>query len=508
MIRTGLLNNLAVVLLVVCSTVIAFAAPPKTISYQGYLKDGTGVPVTSATNITFKLYSSTRAESGALWNESKSVTPANGVYSVVLGTGTPLDPLPFDVQYFLGVTVGGGSELTPRQSLSYSPYAFRALQSDNVSTASQIVSTVPTGTPPLQVSSTTLVPNLNADMVDGKHAAEFVLKAGDTMTGSLNLTANGLVVGTDQLVVSGGKMGIGTTSPSDLLEVSGNSEPFIRITNTGMSGNPFLLLGMNAGNNAALFEATPGKDFKFYNGQYVLTLRGGNGNVGIGTTNPTNAKLEVNGAIRSLTAPYGNMWGGGLILADEATKKDWSVHSHEDKLRMFDGVNESIVGEQASSLRLKKNISPLMNALGKIIKMNAVSFDFVPEIYSGKHSIGFIAEEMAEIVPEVVAKDQEGRPLSIDYGLLSTIALQGIKELQEKMAVIESAGIMKNSMDTGNNGSGYANQERGYIPPDTSALLVSMVKAMQEQQAVIDELKDEVTELKLMLRKWKQGGMP
>ena len=101
------------------------------------------MPVTAATNLTFRLYSSTRAESGPLWSEARSVTPANGVYSVELGTGTPLDSLPFDVQYFLGVTVESGPELLPRQPLTSAPYAIRAALQDSVSTESQIISTVP-----------------------------------------------------------------------------------------------------------------------------------------------------------------------------------------------------------------------------------------------------------------------------------------------------------------------------------------------------------------------------
>jgi len=89
-----------------------------------------------------------------------------------------------------------------------------------------------------------------------------------------------------------GKVGIGTTNPGQLLDVSGSSEPLIKVTNTGMSGSPYLQMGMNSGNNAALFQATNGKDFKFYNGQYALTMLGSNGNVGIGTTNP-GASLQI-----------------------------------------------------------------------------------------------------------------------------------------------------------------------------------------------------------------------
>lgn len=49
-----------------------------------------------------------------------------------------------------------------------------------------------------------------------------VLKSGDTMTGTLNLPANGLVAGTNQLVLSGGNVGIGTTIPGATLDVKGS----------------------------------------------------------------------------------------------------------------------------------------------------------------------------------------------------------------------------------------------------------------------------------------------
>jgi len=59
--------------------------------------------------------------------------------------------------------------------------------------------------------------------------ATYVNVTGDTMTGSLTLPVNGLAAGTTQFVLSGGNVGIGTASPSQKLEVSGN----VRISGAG-----------------------------------------------------------------------------------------------------------------------------------------------------------------------------------------------------------------------------------------------------------------------------------
>ncbi len=60
----------------------------------------------------------------------------------------------------------------------------------------RVTSTIATGTAPLTVASTTVVPNLNADLLDGLNASDFLLKAGDTLaTGSLTLTAGTLGFG-------------------------------------------------------------------------------------------------------------------------------------------------------------------------------------------------------------------------------------------------------------------------------------------------------------------------
>jgi len=98
---------------------------PKTLSYQGMLANAAGTPVPDgAYSITFKLYEVASGGS-ALWNETQSVTVLKGVFSVVLGTITPLT-LAFDKAYWIGTTVGAEAELVPRIALTTSPYSFNA----------------------------------------------------------------------------------------------------------------------------------------------------------------------------------------------------------------------------------------------------------------------------------------------------------------------------------------------------------------------------------------------
>ena len=111
---------------------LAFAAVPKTINYQGYLKNAaTGAPASGMVNMTFSLYSSATSRNNPVWREpAKQVSVANGIYSTTVGSTANPITAPFDVPYYLGITVNG-TEL-PSQPLSSVPYAQRAAVADAV----------------------------------------------------------------------------------------------------------------------------------------------------------------------------------------------------------------------------------------------------------------------------------------------------------------------------------------------------------------------------------------
>jgi hypothetical protein len=121
-----------VILAFLCSTASAQTSP--TISYQGLLQNN-GVAVNGTDTLTIRLYT---AESGGspIYSETQTVMVVNGIFNLAIGAVTPLLPtLDFTKQYYLGVSVDGAPELMPRSTVSFAPYAFRALNADSASYA-------------------------------------------------------------------------------------------------------------------------------------------------------------------------------------------------------------------------------------------------------------------------------------------------------------------------------------------------------------------------------------
>ncbi len=99
------------------------------ISYQGRLVDpATGLPKPDGSyGMSFRLYN-VDAGGGPLYTELRpNVNVVRSIFSVLLGEVAPLDSTIFNGQaLFLGVTVGGDAEMTPRLRLAHAPYAIYA----------------------------------------------------------------------------------------------------------------------------------------------------------------------------------------------------------------------------------------------------------------------------------------------------------------------------------------------------------------------------------------------
>ncbi len=129
-----------------------FAAPGinKQLNYQGKLQDADGITVPDGSyNMKFTIYDAA-SDGTALWSaretdacgapinpSAKSISVYNGVFSTLLGeSGDCPITLDFaDDAYYLGVTVGADSEMTPRKRIGAAGYAFNADLLDGLNTS-------------------------------------------------------------------------------------------------------------------------------------------------------------------------------------------------------------------------------------------------------------------------------------------------------------------------------------------------------------------------------------
>lgn len=90
---------------------------------------------------------------------------------------------------------------------------------------------------------------------------------------------------------------------------------------------------------------------------------------------------------------------------------------------------------EQSSIRYKENVKSIPSVSQKVEQLDAVSYN---KIGGNQEEIGLIAEDVAELFPEVVKYDNEGRPDGINYSRLSVILLKAVQELTERVNKLEN----------------------------------------------------------------------
>ena len=86
-----------------------------------------------------------------------------------------------------------------------------------------------------------------------------------------------------------------------------------------------------------------------------------------------------------------------------------------------------------SDIRVKENIEDLEGSLDKVTQLRGVSYN---KIGSEEKSIGVIAQEIQEVLPEVVREGQDGM-LSVAYGNITAVLIEAIKEQQDIISQLE-----------------------------------------------------------------------
>ncbi|HBK83764.1 MAG TPA: hypothetical protein DDZ41_09245, partial [Flavobacterium sp.] len=295
--------------------------------------------------------------------------------------------------------------------------------------------------------------------------SDFTFNAGVTSTTSTELMR----------IKGNGNVGIGTSTPTEKLEVVGGSvrvenNMAFKVTNAGElksggSNNPQSMV-LSSGQNVAIETANQTRVF-------VTSA----GNVGVGTAGPS-AKLHVVGAgggsvdFKTTGRIMIQSDNAGIVFSKAATGLSYSFAGVDSSIPdhafgistplagmyvfnvLQNGnigigtnapaytlhVNGSVAGTAAyvnlSDKRLKTNVQPITDALNKVMQLKGISFDWNQKAdktleLDNKNHLGFLAQEVEKVLPQVVSTAQDAmQTKSVAYSDIVPVLVEALKELK------------------------------------------------------------------------------
>jgi len=200
--------------------------------------------------------------------------------------------------------------------------------------------------------------------------------------------------------IFGYNVGIGKSTPSAKLHLRDTTSDTINAATSvakfdGSGGDGLAFGNMQSSPYSSWIQAgylADGYNPAFNNG-YPISLNPVGGNVGIGITNPSE-KLHVSG----------NILATGTVNA-------------------------------SSDISLKDNITPIPNAIDKVLQIRGVTFNR-NDIEDNPRQAGVIAQEVEKVLPEVVSEDKDGIK-SVAYGNMVGLLIEAIKEQQGQINMLK-----------------------------------------------------------------------
>jgi hypothetical protein len=90
---------------------------------------------------------------------------------------------------------------------------------------------------------------------------------------------------------------------------------------------------------------------------------------------------------------------------------------------------------ESSSIALKENVAPINNGLDLILQLAGVTYD--RKDGSRKNEAGLIAEDVADVIPNIVTYSEEGKPEGINYTKLTAYLVEAVKSLKAEINALK-----------------------------------------------------------------------
>ena len=236
------------------------------------------------------------------------------------------------------------------------------------------------------------------------------------------------------------RVGIGTNSPTEALDVNGAfTATSVRSTSGGTDGG--FILKQWAGSTSYAFLGTNGMSGV----EYCMISDGTNTFLGAGTggalklrgpANDSSPEVIINGTIVEVNT-------GDLKVTDGSIAVGNITNSTTDG--RIDASND-VVAFSSSDKKLKENIKPIKNALDKVSQISGVEFDWKELTEEEKlsihgnegHDVGVIAQEIEEVLPEVVQTRDNGYK-AVKYEKIVPLLIESIKELKAEIEELKKS---------------------------------------------------------------------
>jgi hypothetical protein len=265
------------------------------------------------------------------------------------------------------------------------------------------------------------------------------------VTGNLSLSGGAFVVGgsagtANQILVSAGAgtppvwkdlaagTGITVTASGTALTVAAQNS--IAIWNANKLQNSDVSSNAPATGNVLVWNGMEWEP----NSVTVAGAWSVNGNPGtdptfnfLGTTDDQPLIIKTNGVVRMWIANSANNGYVGIGVTAPAHRLELP------NLGNPSGRGRANSWLTYSSLRWKEEVRPIENALDKVMRLRGYHFRWKPE-YGGTEDIGFLAEEVAQVVPEVVSYEPDGQVAGMDYSRLVAVLVEAMKQQQQEIA--------------------------------------------------------------------------
>ena len=134
------------------------------------------------------------------------------------------------------------------------------------------------------------------------------------------------------------------------------------------------------------------------------------------------------------------------------------------------------LGILTSSARFKDNIQPMDQASEAILSLQPVTFRYKKELDpQGIPQFGLVAEQVAKVDPDLVARDEEGKPYTVRYEAVNAMLLNEF--LKEHRRVEEQA---------------HTNREQDATIAELKSTVSQLQLALKAQAAQIQKVSDQL----------------